>query len=154
MSDAISFLAYAIALLLAVHGAYSGKVVETCKAIGRQLDGATGPSGFQDAITPPETTKGLMMNWALTLALIVVAWSQIDEVALAATVAIRVFGRIIAGAVFNSETWKRRFVRKVFASMVRRQADYVSKRDTERAEAMRDLLDRFGRSPFASQIAS
>lgn len=153
MSEAVIYVAYGAALLLAVHGAYCGKVQETCLRIGSGLDGATSPKGFQDAITPPETTRGIMINWAFTVALFALVWWQFGVVAVAVTVAVRVIGRVIAGAVLSSAAWQRRFVHKVFGSMVRRQADYVKSGDAMRAKAMGDLLDRFKRSSFAAELA-
>lgn len=90
--------------------------------------------------------------WALTVALIVGVWWQFGIGAAAITAAARVICRVLAGAVFSGDQWKRRLVRKVFASMARRQANYVKNGDRLRAEAMGDLLDRFKRSPFAAEV--
>lgn len=153
IDDSPIYVAYGVALLLAVHGAYCGKVQETCLRIGLGLDGATGPTGFQDAITPPETTRGIMLNWALTVALFAGVWWQFGIAAVAIAAGVRVVGRVVAGAVLNGSGWKRRLVRKVFGSMVRRQADYEKSGDKLRAEAMGDLLERFKRSPFVAEVA-
>lgn len=153
MNEFVIYVAYGVALLLALHGAYSGKVQETCLRIGSGLDGATGPTGFQDAITPPETTRGITVNWSLTIALLALVWWQFGVVAFAVIAAVRVIGRVIAGAALSSAAWQRRFVQKVCGSMARRKADYVKSGDAMRAEAMGDLLDRFNNSSFATEVA-
>jgi len=49
---------------------------------------------------------------------------------------------------------KKHFCRKVYRSMANREADYVKKGDTMRAETMKDLRNRFERSRFASQLTA
>lgn len=154
MNEIVTYVVYGFALMLGVHGAYSGKLQETCLRIGSGLDGAIGPTGFQDAITPPEITRGITVNWVFTIALLALVWWQFGIVAVAVTAALRVIGRVIAGTALSSNAWQRRFVHKVYGSMARRHADFVKSGDDMRAKAMGDLLDRFKRSPFAAELAN
>ena len=148
MSDNFVYLTYFAALVLAMHGGYSGKIVETCRTVGKELEGATGPNGFQDAITPPETTRGLKLNWGATFVLLILTWWMFGVGGLFAVLAIRVVARVVVGAVLSGKAWSDSFVRSIFTSMCRRHADYVKSGDIMRAEAMDDLVKRFERSEF------
>jgi len=59
---------------------------------------------------------------------------------------------LVPGALLKADPPKRHFCRKVYRSMANREADYVKKGDTMRAEAMKDLRNSFERSRFASQL--
>jgi len=141
------------AAALGGHGAYYGALADACLKIGTGLDGASkGTTGFQDAITPPESTNARATNWVLTILMLFVSWYFLGVVGLSYSVIIRLLTSVLVGSGMKSAPPKKHFCRSIYRSMARREADFVKSSDQLRADAMRDLRQRYERSPFASQL--
>ncbi|MBW6496092.1 MAG: hypothetical protein K0B16_16350 [Burkholderiaceae bacterium] len=143
------------AIILSIHGAYYGALADACLKIGTRLEGAQdGTVGFQDAITSPGSTNARMINWLTTLCLVAGAWYLLGLYGMIAFLAIRLVATVLLGSALKADPPKRHFCRKVYHSMVNREADFVKAGDSLRAEAIGDLRARFDRSPFANFLVN
>lgn len=138
---------------MAVHGEYYRALGTACLIIGRDLDGAVGARGFQDAITPPSSTNARLANWTVTLIAIAAAWYAVDLTSAVVFLVFRLLASRILFLALHSEPPKPHFCRVIYRSMCKREADYIKSGDLMRAAAMGDLRIRFEDSNFIQQIA-
>jgi hypothetical protein len=104
---------------------------------------AVNKNGFQDAVSPPGANKWFFLSMALVLGGL--GWLALGFGWWAALVGLlAVFASsVLAQVLFLPKKDSRHFVMSIFGSMSRRYADYERDGDKHRAEAMRELLDRF-----------
>jgi hypothetical protein len=112
-----------------------------CLFIGRAISTDDSKTGFQDAITPPWSTRLTLGIYALSVALTVFAFwlggpSFAGVIAFALIAFVFFSGYVIPKP--NSGHW----VRLVYRSMVNRTADYAKAGDTTRADAASTLTRR------------
>ena len=141
------------AVALGAHGAYYGALADACLKIGTGLDGMSkGTTGFQDAITPPESVNARLINWVVTIIIMFVSWKFLGVAGLSCFIVIRLLTSVLGGSVMKSTPPKKHYCRRIYRSVARREADFVKSSDQLRADAMRDIRLRYERSPFANQL--
>jgi hypothetical protein len=140
---------YLILVLMALGVAfrYALGLTQATLLIGRALASPAflnvNKTGFQDAVTPPESSKWFFIEIALTVG--IVAWLRFSlgwAYSLGGLAAF-FFSGTVAGAALIPRPNSRHFVMRVFASMSRRYADYERDGDRQRARVMKELLDKF-----------
>jgi hypothetical protein len=135
---------YVGAAVLGILFRYQLGLVEACRTIGVRISSAPTKTGYQDAITPPYSTKITLMTWALIIALFLYAifgfgWREFGIVAGTFLVV-----SLIAGIAFVPKPESAHYLKLICRSMANRYADYMKEGDTVRADVMKGLIDRVG----------
>lgn len=141
------------AIFLGVHGGYYGSLADACLKIGTRLEGAIeGTTGFQDAITPPSSNASRLVNWLATIFGIFVSWYLASSIGLIVFIAGRMLSTVLIGATLKSDPPRRHFCKVIYSSLANREVNYLRAGDAVRANATKDIRERFDRSIFAQNV--
>lgn len=138
----MEYVLYAVVVLLGFLFRYNLRLTEATRTIGTAISETDSKTGFQDAITPPDSKWTIVGTW---LAIVVVFAFTVYEFGWGvAGIALAVFVvvAVIAGAAFVPKPESAHFVRRIYQSMANRYADFQKSGDTVRAEAMKELIDK------------
>lgn len=137
----LGFGAVCVAVAFAL--AYELRFSEATLRMGRLLAGADDGRGYQDAVTPPNsTTVGLGIYGAVIAAVVAGyvlfgVWIGLGSLAV-------IFLMSGVAKAFLPAPDSEHFERRILGSMSRRYADFVKSGDIARAHAMGELLRRAG----------
>ena len=95
---------------------------------------------FQDALTPPMSSKLGLLSWILIAALLGYLWWESGIASFGIGLGIFIAVSIFVGAVIIPKPQSNHFKKKIYASLANRYADYEKEGDTVRASVARDLL--------------
>ena len=119
---------------------------------GRALAENESGTGFQDAITPPWQTKLALIVYAGSFAIIGVVWWKLGWPSGLGAIALILVGSSLAKLVLPKPSGPH-YKNLILQSMCSRYADFVRNGDSVRADAMKELLIRFGINPEATKSA-
>ncbi|MBN2243102.1 MAG: hypothetical protein JW793_10460 [Acidobacteria bacterium] len=138
-------LYFALMFLISLAFGYEQAFTETTLAMGRALDETGSRTGYQDAITPPKSTRLFVAIWALTLGGVIFGFIKYGLLFGILTL-LGLFLLIIPlnKAVILPKKNCEHFRKIITNSMIRRHADYVKTGDEIRAGAMAELLEKAG----------
>ncbi|GEM_PF-1596326 len=145
MSDSVFYI---LAIIMAIAFRYNLQMNGMTLTIGKLLSDTDSPTGFQDAITPPEHTNFTLLTWVSIVILISTA-SYFSGAGIA-TFAIFTLTSILTG-IFLQDKTKEHCTLRIYKSMVRRYADFIRNNDTVRAAALYALIDKFEQRVFKDQ---
>lgn len=131
---------YLFLALLSVLFRYELGLSQTCLLMGVEISDTGSKRGFQDALTPPISTKLTFLNWALIAATLAYLWWENGVGSAAIGVAIFAAVSIIVGATIIPKPESEHFKRIVYSSLANRHADYIKNNDKLRARATGQLL--------------
>lgn len=133
---------YVICGLLGIAFRYQLGLTQASKVIGVQISSSEEGAGFQDAITPPSSTRLTVLIWALVIALLAYAAFTFGWGAFGIALGVFLIVSVIAGATFIPKSDSAHFTKKIYRSMVNRYVEYEKQGDMRRAEAIKILIDR------------
>jgi hypothetical protein len=129
---------YFISLLLGYELAF----VKATLTIGRSISDTDSPRGFQDAITPPWSTKLGIITYVVALGGVGYGFYKYGWLAgIRITVGI-LFVVSLNKVILLPKSDSEHFRRLIIQSMISRYADYVKSNDKLRASAIKTLLEK------------
>lgn len=131
---------YIILAVLAVYFRYGLGLTQACKLMGVALSDSGSKTGFQDALTPPMSSKLGLLSWILIAALLGYLWWESGIASFGIGLGIFIAVSILVGAVIIPKPQSNHFKKKIYVSLANRYADYEKKGDTVRASAAQALL--------------
>jgi peptidoglycan hydrolase-like protein with peptidoglycan-binding domain len=132
-------LLYCALGVLALLSSYYLNEIQACKIIGVAISTSGSETGFQNAISIPSSAKINLAIWALILGVLGYLVYEFGLAALGIGVLVCLGVGIFTSAIIPKPK-SDHFLKRIYASMARRHADYEKTNDTLRANAMSDLL--------------
>ena len=133
---------YAVAAVLGVVFRYYMGMSQACKVIGVKLSDSDTGRGFQDAVTPPNSTNRTIVTWIAIAAVLGYTAYEFGWGSFGIAFAAWFIALVIAGVVVIPKPESQHFLFRIYRSMANRYADYTKSGDTVRADAMKQLIDR------------
>jgi hypothetical protein len=133
---------YLAMVVLAFWIRYNMQMSQACLYVGREISDTGSKTGFQDAITPPESTKITILVWVLTLIDVVCGFVLKGVITGVALVAELFVLSTITGLVILPKPQSDFWIKRIYASLAKRTADYARDNDMMRSNATRMLAAR------------
>ena len=138
----LDYLLYVLVALLGILFRYNLGLAQACKVVGKSISDTDSNTGFQDAVTPPNSTNLTLVTWiaifgALGYAVYEFGWGT-GGIALAALFVVTV----LAGATFVPKPESVHYLKRIHGSMAKRFADFQKNGDVIRADSIRVLIDK------------
>lgn len=133
-----SALLYVGIAMLAVLFRFGLGLTQGCLYVGKVISDSGSKTGYQDAVTPPFSTKFMLALYVLIPATFIFAFWYFGAVAGVIAMVEFVFVTVLTGVLLpksDAAFW----VRTIYASLARRSANYAKKNDHMRSEAARSL---------------
>ena len=124
---------------------------QACKLIGVEISETGTETGFQNAISIPSSTSMSLATWALIIGVIMYLAYEYGWGALGIGVLVFFGISVVAGATIMPKPASDHFLKRIYASMAGRYANYEKENDDVRAAAMRDLVNRV-ESKYADRV--
>ena len=144
---------YVASAVLGVLYRYDLGMINARKVVGVALSDGGSDTGFQDAITPPESTNHTIVLWITIVGVLAFSVYQFGWGTFGIAFVILFGVVIIAGATVMPKPESKHYVLRIYRSMINRYADFEKNGDTVRAAALKELIDRM-ESRYALIIAS
>lgn len=110
--------------------------------IGKSISDTDSSTGYQDAITPPWSTKLMLVSFVVSIGTVISGWYQYGWlIGIAITISYLVLVQINI-AVLLPKRRSNHFRHLIIRSMMIRYADFVKTGDIMRASAMAALLEK------------
>lgn len=133
----------ALSAVLAIWFQFGLSLTAATLRIGRVLADTNSGTGYQDAITPPFSTKLTIACWFIILCFIyyMYAYGSKNDAIIAAVIFISTtfFSKVIFIPEATSPFW----IQMIFRSLLTRAANYEKTGEYMRAEAAKELLEIF-----------
>ena len=133
---------YVAAGMLGILIRYNLGMVEACRVIGTNLSDSESDTGFQDAITPPNSTNLTIVTWIAVAGVLGFSAYQFGWGAFGISLAAFIGTSIVAGVVIIPKPPSKLYVLRIYRSMANRYADFVKNGDSVRADALKHLIDK------------
>ena len=138
----MEYLIYVLAALLGILFCYNHNLTQACKIIGVAISDTDSSTGYQDAITPPNSTN---IYLATALAIVVVLGYAVYAFGWGTggiALAVFFFVSALAGATIMPKPQSIHYLKRIYGSMANRYADFQKEGDSVRAVAIKDLIDK------------
>jgi hypothetical protein len=132
---------YVFMALLAVIFRYQLQSTQACLYVGRAISDTGTKTGFQDAVTSPGSSSLAILVWVLTAVVIGYGFFGIGS-ALGIALIVEFIAIATLTGVLLPKPDSIYWVRRIYASLARRTADYARKNDVMRSDATRMLASR------------
>jgi hypothetical protein len=131
---------YFLVSVVAIAFRYQLGITAACLHVGKHLSGQSSGTGFQDALTPPLSTKISIFVWLLGASSIGSAFWGHGLYHGFGSLAVFVAVSIIAGATIVPSPDSDHFLKLINNSLANRYANFVKSNDTVRAQAAEHLI--------------
>jgi hypothetical protein len=133
---------YAAIAVIAVFVRYFMAETQACLRIGRAISDTGLKTGFQDAVSPPLSSYLALLSYSAALVVVVAQFWIYGAEAGFASVALGGAAMLAAGLTVIPKPESDFWTRRIYASLVRRLANYRRDGDTMRAHATELLVGR------------
>jgi hypothetical protein len=137
------YVALLFSAVLGIIFRYNVGLVESCRVVGVNLANLDTKVGYQDAITPPASSLFALATWVVSIIFLVFLFYYFGWRYGFLSIAIYFLFSTIAGASIIPGPESKHFLGRIYRSLVNRYADYIKSNDTERAAAIKFLIDLF-----------
>lgn len=137
---ALEYLLYVFIAALGILFRYNLGLTQSCKVVGKSISDDDTTTGFQDAITPPESTTIALVTWAAIVVALGYTIFQFGWWAGGVAFAVFLVVSALAGVTCIPKPESSHYLGRIYRAIVDRYTDFQENGDTMHAAGMKLLI--------------